>query len=783
MNSEEFNQNTFGASFGSSSKEGNETNSNTQQNFNKNKKNSNKTKKSVNKAENRKDDVTESIIRKKITKKTRTLRKSQNPNKNTMKASVWSGDSFDNQGYDEEFIALKRRDKILKMIKNAHIEKLKNHIFLKEINNAHDEMIRLSQTGEIAEAKEMERELNTLHATVIKSNLDSFSKTKLARTHAQFGDNYFGSTFNGSKTNMNRRNLSKSERITNVENIYNSTIKKNIKRNNNENYYENNDEEEEEEEIEEEEIRKIKKKKNKNNQKNRETNQKMKNSLNRNNQQNIPINNNFRDNNFQAGGINQPNDYYNNPNNLYNINKPNNISPFQDIKKPYSNSGNIYNINRNISDNFPPQMNDGYNIYEQNHNQQIEYINDNTQQVNDNRIKTKNKPQKGKNMPTNQIKPKNYDNNQFNNYPQEYIIGDNKDNDNQEINEIPNKENNSEEKIEKVGNEPQIIKIEEVSINTVQNKVLNPHSDDQKNINPSKINDNNNPLQSPDQPVEIKLRMPLPLANEPKEKIPQKDNEPMTQVNPNLNPNINSNQDKLPYSTNPNQNPQLELPFKIPTMNENIPINNPNKSLYPNQNYPNNIPNQGEMPYYSFENPKRNNYYPFQRQKSPNKKSPNKKSPKKKSPKYNPNQEIQSKPKNYLAGPNYGPYDRMRRPQSAVGRQIYPNPKAERPYVSRYEYPRRYPNYERFGSSISRSKSRSPSKEDRKAKANILFAYPTRGECFACRVNCSISRSGNSPNKYVPYEGSFKKLRNHITYYDGEKYGYYQYAPKFTENN
>ena len=245
MNSEEFNQNTFGGSFGSSSKEGNETNSNTQPNFNKNKKSSNKAKKSFNKTENRKGDVIEVSTTKKTFKTTRTIRESKNPNQKTMKASMWSGDSFDNEGYDEEFIKLKKRDKVLKMIKNSHIEKLKNQIFLKEINNAHDEMIRLSQAGQIAEAKEMERELNTLHATVIQSNLDSFAKTKLARTHAQFGDNYFGSSFNRSKTNMNRRNLSKSARTTNVENIYNTTVKNTIKRKNNKQYYENDDEDEE----------------------------------------------------------------------------------------------------------------------------------------------------------------------------------------------------------------------------------------------------------------------------------------------------------------------------------------------------------------------------------------------------------------------------------------------------------------------------------------------------------------------------------------------------------
>ena len=77
-----------------------------------------------------------------------------------MKDSVWPEDNFNSQIDDPEFIEQKKKDKILKMIKNAHVEKLKNYIFLKEINNAYYEMIRLSQEGQVAEAKEMERELN-----------------------------------------------------------------------------------------------------------------------------------------------------------------------------------------------------------------------------------------------------------------------------------------------------------------------------------------------------------------------------------------------------------------------------------------------------------------------------------------------------------------------------------------------------------------------------------------------------------------------------------------------
>ena len=121
----------------------------------------------------------------------------------------------------------------------------------------------------------------------------------------------------------------------------------------------------------------------------------------------------------------------------------------------------------------------------------------------------------------------------------------------------------------------------------------------------------------------------------------------------------------------------------------------------------------------------------------------------------------------------------MKRPQST--RRPIAQIQTYYPLGQNPEYYREGTN-PRFGTSLSRSKSRSSSKNTRKSPAKLLFAYPTKGRCFACDVNCSISRSGNSPNKYVPYLASFKKLRKDITYYDAEKYGYYQYASRFPEN-
>ena len=123
---------------------------------------------------------------------------------------------------DPELIELKKKDKILKMIKNSHIEKLKNSIFLKEINNPYYEMVRLNQIGDMAESKEMETTLLNLHASVIQSNIDPFSRTKMAQTHADFA-RIVGSTFNNNSMNQNY----KTQRADDLNKIYTTcTVKK-----------------------------------------------------------------------------------------------------------------------------------------------------------------------------------------------------------------------------------------------------------------------------------------------------------------------------------------------------------------------------------------------------------------------------------------------------------------------------------------------------------------------------------------------------------------------------
>ena len=177
----------------------------------------------------------------------------------------------------------------------------------------------------------------------------------------------------------------------------------------------------------------------------------------------------------------------------------------------------------------------------------------------------------------------------------------------------------------------------------------------------------------------------------------------------------------------------------------------------PNNNYPNyaspinnlknnNIPNPEKKiksNYYINNNSKNCSKIPFL--KNPNEKS-NKKSPNKKN---------------------------IKRPKSSKGALINVN----NHFIPDFTYPRKY-----YEPKNEKSKSKSNSRKGSKSP-KILFSEPSKGKCFACDVNCSISRSGNSPNKYVPYYGPLKKERKHITEYDGEKYGYYQYRPKQDEIN
>ena len=815
-------------------------------------------------------------IKKKTVRKTNKIKNNPLSIIKTIKSTQWKGDSFDNEMNDEEYIEQRKRDKVLKMIKNAHIEKRKNYIFLKEINNAHDQIQRFSQIGETAEAKEMERELNTLTKTVIQSNIDAFTKTKLAKTHASlYGQNYYNSNFKD-KNSTKIRNLSKSERVINDQRIYNSTIKKTVNKN-----YEENEEIEETEEEEETKTRK--REKNKNKDKDKKKNKTLvKNKKRKGNNSGRPFVNNISEFNKlfnnpnpsrsqypnQIQNPNQsingypPNQFYNtfpnqnpnlqgapnqfmgpyqnqNPNllgypsqfinNSQNPNQNPNLRGYPNQKinsyqnpnqsnpiNSYTNPSQYLNENPNnliLNDPYyiknsslKTQMNEKYNVY--NEIDQINRtINDYTtsqEMINKNKKKrsSNNDNPKLNNQPSQESQDKN--DNDIN-------IVDKDDFDEDET----EKENNKEERKSPEQRQEEQKKIEDILLTkTISNTVLLRDHDIQTQLGPNQIPNQNNPGPA----VEIQLDYPIPeekkdslktietiLDNPPpmnplqekenpeiKRDSPEKLNK---KINPNKKPNDRIN--SAPYS--PEQNPELKAPFETGPQKRNPLFNPPyqNPSKYaPNQYYPS---NKVEIPYPNNypENPHINPSNPYPKQKPtrqrPKPKSPKKNYPKKKSPNNYPNipfgpekqyedfpeEKLRKKNPNLTQPPQK---QKMNRPKSSTGPIINPSI----PFDNKYEYPRRYrnPPYNP-GRSLSRSKSRSFPKEERKSPStvNIPFAYPTSGKCFACDVKCSISRSGNSPNKYVPYFASYKKLRKDVTYYDGEKYGYYQYASRFPEND
>ena len=111
------------------------------------------------------------------------------------------------------------------------------------------------------------------------------------------------------------------------------------------------------------------------------------------------------------------------------------------------------------------------------------------------------------------------------------------------------------------------------------------------------------------------------------------------------------------------------------------------------------------------------------------------------------------------------------RPKSVNKLRGYPN----YPYYNT-EYPQRPLLY--FGPSLAYldNKFRTKPKKRISSPVKIPFSVGGKSSCFACDVDCGISRSGNSPNNYDPYKASLRKSRYDVTYYDGEKYGYYQYS-------
>ena len=615
-------------------------------------------------------------------KKSNTL----NNSNNNITATFYKKSKNSNEVKDEDlYINERRKKKVLNMIKNAHVEKLKNFIYLKEINFAYEEMQRYYNEGDFASAKEMERYLNSIQMDIIRHNIESFSRTKLGRSHATFGQSY-NSNF--------------------------STRKKNVE----------NNKYEQEENINDNKAKK--KHKIKNEQKGKYNN-------------NMIINN-------QQNNINQMGNSKNYKNNEYEYNIP---------PKSYIND---YNINEN---NIPINENENNNYQDNMPQNQINYnYND---QIN-NKINEENK---------------DIENEQNINFD----INNNNINENN-IEEINEENPNEQEQEQEINHENEQELNQELSNNDNINNLNQNQKDEMENIdnNPDNINQNLENEQINNNYIPLNENEEKPIVNIPKEnqEYPSNENNTLNQINQPPN-KINV---ELPLHISKISNPNPEKNYqKPPNQNYNQMIqdntnNNTNNNIYPQNDNVNDNSNKNNIPF-NPDNAIPNNKYP-------NYEDINNLNPNLNRINYS---QIPEKDFNIPYYPNKNPKQKEilrhprttkkkpKRPKSSKAPMIDIN-NNYMPNVPNFTYPRKY--YELNENKI-RNKSGS---RNRSNTPKILFAEPSRGRCFACDVNCSISRSGNSPNKYVPYFGPLKKERKHITEYDGEKYGYYQYKSRIPEN-
>ena len=775
---------------------------------------------------------------KKSTKKTKKIRETRNQSPPRM-----SEIGENSQENDEEYTSERKMNKMMKMIKNAHIEKIKNFIYLKEINHAYDEMIRLKQEGDLAASKDMERELNKLTETVVQLNLDAFAKTQLAKSHANsfFGNSSISNKYKGEKS------INKTAREKKVKSIFDSTIIKTKILNRNRNLRENSSDkdnyeemiEEEEEEEEKTKIEKRNKNKVKSQKDGRENNDENKKSDqgNYNNQNNNLRKNNNSPNNIGNNSSYPNNNYSNNYNNIPNNNNNNyNNNAFE--KSHNQNSYNDYpnqdyaNSNYNLNDPNPNNMvyGDQYQrgiIYQDNvmgNNQNLSSLRNPEAQSNiiqtfkNNLYQQSNANQKqDENNKNNNLKPSFFNqsqsgnnisisfgsrgadnnNNSHNNRIQEKQFAADRDartdssphgtlSVDEEGNIINNKKNGKDILSNTLLTETVLLpnqsdnqsliqkqNIEQTDLFTTSGQYVslinqipereNPNDPNQSSgIGPySGSNERGNPLypnsgqkifppnsQSPGagpyagpnergNPLYLNNGQKIfpPNSQNPnleRQEYPRNQKSQLSQQN-DQNPRlINPIIQKDPYNY-PNQGGEGAYPHQMPYINPNLP---------PNQRYPRQInPNTG---------------LPYDRQGRP----------------------YQSQPQYFNNIPdNSSPYLRNkkginRRPKSnsrsLMIDRYYNAPNDNNPNTNNSLYKFR----DRFRASLSRSKSRSNSKNRTKFPADIPFSYSTQGKCFACNVECNISRSGNSSNNFIPYKASFKMKRNDKTYYDEDKYGY-----------
>jgi hypothetical protein len=266
--------------------------------------------------------------------------------------------------------------------------------------------------------------------------------------------------------------------------------------------------------------------------------------------------------------------------------------------------------------------------------------------------------------------------------------------------------------------------------------------------------------------------------------IPPQNN--INNSNPNTFPQISPEQQNM-ENINPNQKepnyPNFQTFNPSQNKNQNIP-NDQNKSPYPNTLYQNNP----QYPYPSYppninqaDNQNPENYpYPENYKNIPgpinNLNYPN----------YPENNNINKyPPNNQYYNP---PLKNKPRPKSV--KHIKPNQNLNYPYPNDYnlgstEYPQR--PILNFGESLTsiNNKFRTKFPMRNKSPANIPYAKGSKGKCFACDVDCGIGVSGNSPNNYDPYMASLKKPRFDVTFYNAEKFGYYQYSqsPNLIQEN
>ena len=845
----------------------------------------------------------------------------ENPPRSRQSGSRIQDFEEDKTDYDE-FSSERRKNKVMKMIKNSHIEKIKNYIYLKEIDNAYDEMIRLRASGDIASSKEMERELNSLTQDIILSNLDAFNKTQMAKSHAMSRrSGTFSSQFYDSKKSREKKDIKRTQKDSMFRTVYTTNNTRVVNRR-------SEDIEEEENQYEDDEESQKKKRQKKKNKSIKDNNmKKSKNKSNAKTQSNYNQYDNNPNNNYQYG--NNPNNfnpYNNNPNNYNQYgNNPNNYNQYGNNPNNYNqydNNPNNFNPNGNNPNYFNPNGNNPNNFNQYGYNPNINgprsndpNYNQNNNGPNPNQNYNQNYPnyngpnnnpnysqnlsniyQDNQSIPRAQImgiRQKDRYNNIFDSQgsvdsslnrliseqEKENINKDDKNKpgssqdrsrrsndpiiDNSHLPFDDERDKNgslTQEKIDQIGQEL-IDQQQTYQTQVIGSIISNPNHDDPNKIGPNSevpktekentpetgekeknektreplASDTLHPSSQPYQPekgdqsqiVPKVLRNPgrdssspelqitsnqLPKSNDPSGgetgRFPSSVHNP--KLNPGSIPDYPSRyqyQGTRPKKPSPKKRSPNYGPRGYPSKNPQFPNNPRNPSRdnprYPSRGNPLNPP-RGNPRYPSRDNPRnpqRSNprnpqrgnprYPPGENPQYPSGDNPryppgeNPQYPSGDNPRYAPGDNPRYPQGDYPRDPNYPPNTSldsgMRRPFSTRGS----NPRHKDP---NFGYPRRFGDEPRgrgrditFGDSFGRSHSRSHSKSRRQSPADIPYSYPTGGRCFACDVNCSISRSGNSPNKYIPYYASMKKERKSVTDYDAEKYGYYQYSSTFSK--